>query len=258
MNLDAIGYYVTTSPALFLFPLLLLLPFFWMSRGRWLRWLFAGTAFILLEWMFLASGIPWYGIGIFLGLVVGLEALIARSPDILSRSVAGILIVLALFTAFSQRFWQYEIQRNLLEYPFGKITAEALQERTVPHYGKIGGILEQRKQAMPDRPYVYRVGTFIPYFIPRNLEIIGISDHQLDFFNCLFAERDPVLTLHRLKELGFNSIIFDTNTATIERDPSGSLHQKVNAFLEFVNTPSLGLTSSVNDPDGGIAFILLP
>ena len=37
MNADAYGYYVTLAPMLLLFPLLLLLPFFWSRQGRWLR-----------------------------------------------------------------------------------------------------------------------------------------------------------------------------------------------------------------------------
>jgi hypothetical protein len=258
LNLDSAGYYVTTSPVLFLFPLLLFLPFFWMRRGRWVRWLFAGTALMVLEWMFLANGIPWYGIGVFLGLLMGVEILLARSPDLFSRTVAGVLVACGLFTSFGQRIWQFEIQRNLLEYPLGKVSASALQERTISHYDDIAATALQRNRTMKDRPYLYRVGTFIPYFIPRNLEVIGISDHQLDFFNCIFSERKPELTLKRLQALGFNSIIFDTNTATIEKNPNGSLHQKVNAFLEFANTRSLGLIPVVNDPDAGVAYILLP
>lgn len=258
MNLDSVGYYVTTIPALLLFPLLFLLPFVWSRKGRWVRWLMAGTAFILLEWMFLANGIPWYGIGVFLGLVVGLEVLIARSPDVFSRTAAVLLVTLSLIGAFSMRFWQFDIQRNMLEYAMGKVSAAALQERTISHYDDIADLAVERRQTMADRPYLYRIGTFIPYFIPQNLEVIGISDHQLDFFNCLFAERDPALTLKRLQALGFNSIVFDTNTATIERDSNGTLHQKVNAFLQFANTSGLGLRTVVNDPDGGIAYILLP
>ncbi len=45
---------------------------------------------------------------------------------------------------------------------------------------------------------------------------------------------------------------------TIERDPNGSLHKKVQAFVDFVNSPGLGLQLAVNDPDAGIAFVLLP
>ncbi|MDD5624028.1 MAG: hypothetical protein PHI23_04965, partial [Candidatus Peribacteraceae bacterium] len=127
MNIDSAGYYVTTMPALLLFPLLLLLPFFWLRRGRWLLWLTLATAIMILEWMFLGNGILWYGIGIFLGLVVGLEVLVSKAPDLFSRWLVGILIGLSLLTAFTQRFWQFDIQRNTLEYPFGKISGEALQ-----------------------------------------------------------------------------------------------------------------------------------
>ena len=69
---------------------------------------------------------------------------------------------------------------------------------------------------------------------------------------------DPSLTLRRLQALGFNSLIFDTTTATIEGDPEGSLHRKVEAFLGFVNTPGLGFDVVVNDTEGGVAFLLLP
>lgn len=258
LNLDSAGYYVTTSPALFLFPLLLFLPYFWMRRGRWLKWLWIATAFLIVQWVFLANGVPWYGVGMFFGLVICIEALFNHSPDIFSRMIAGVLIVIALMCSFGQRFWQYEVQRNLLEYPFGKISAAALQERTVSHYDDIATATLKRAQSMPGRPYLYRIGTFIPYFIPRNLQVIGISDHQLDFFNCLYAERDAALTLKRLQALGFNSIVFDTNTATIEKDSNGSLHQKVNAFVEFANMRSLGIVPQVNDADGGVAYILLP
>jgi hypothetical protein len=156
------------------------------------------------------------------------------------------------------RFWQFEQQRNLLEYPMGKISADTLRIRTIPYYDQIRASVMERNTFMPDRPYLYRVGTFIPYFIPRNLEVIGMTDHQLDAFRCLNQEHNPELTLKRLKALGFNSIVFDTNTATIEQDVNGSLHRKVQEFVNFLNTPSLGLQIVVNDPPQGVAFILIP
>jgi hypothetical protein len=258
LNLDSAGYYVTTMPGLLLFPLLLLLPYFWMKRGRWLRWLFIATGAILVQWMFLANGIPWYGVGVFLGLVIALEALLDRAPDPLNKAAMWVLIFLTLVVTFANRLWQFEQQRNLLEYPLGKISAQALETRTIPYYQPISDIVTERFQSMPDRPYLYRAGTFIPYFIPKNLEVIGVTDNQLDTFNCLNQEHNPELTLKRLKALGFNSIIFDTNTATIEQDQNGSLHKKVQDFVDFLNTPSLRLKIVVNDPAQGVAFILLP
>lgn len=258
MNLDSAGYYVTTMPGLLLVPLMLLLPFFWRRQSRWLRWLFAGTFFMLLQWTFLAKGIPWYGIGTFLGLVICLEALAFKSPDVPSRTITGVLLAFSLLIVFNNRFWQYEMQKNLFEYPMGKVSYETLRERTIPHYDDIADIVLQRKEATPDTPYLYRIGTFMPYFIPKNLEVIGVADHQLDFFNCLYQERDPSITVKRLKALGFNSIVFDTNTATIERNSEGSLHKKVNAFVSFLNNPESGLQVVINDPRAGVAFILIP
>ncbi len=258
MNLDATGYYVTMTPVLLLFPLLLLLPYFWSKQGRWLRWLFAATCMMLVQWMFLANGIPWYGVGILLGLVIGLEVLAQKAPDQPNRIITSILIGLSLLIAFGLRFWQFEQQRNLFEYSMGKISGAALEEITIPYYSGVSATVVDRNISIPDRPYLYRVGTFIPYFIPKNLEIIGINDHQLDVFNCLYQERDGALTTRRLKALKFNSIIFDTNTATIERDENGSLHKKVNAFVDYVNNPASGLQILVSDTNAGIAFILIP
>lgn len=256
MNIDHAGYYVTTQPALLLFPLLLLLPFFWRKEGRWLRWMWISTVFLLMQWVFFANGVPWYGIGVFLGLVLSLEALVARAPDALSRSAAGFFIVMSLLICLGMRFWQFESQRNLFEYPLGKISAETMRERTIPYYDDITDIVMRRNATMKDRPLLYRIGTFMPYFIPRNLEVVGITDHQLDTFNCLYQERDPAITLKRLKALGFNSIIFDTNTATIEKNPNGTLHQKVQALTHFLNTA--GLEVIINDTSAGISFLLIP
>lgn len=258
MNINATGYYVTTVPALLLFPLLLLLPFFWSKEAWWLRWLTWGTAMMLVEWMFLANGIPWYGISMLFGIAVALEVLAKRAPDRPNRIVAGTLIALSLLIAFGMRLWQMESQRNIFEYGMGKISAESLREITIPHYDDISAMAVERYKTMPDRPHLYRVGTFIPYFIPQNLQVIGTSDHQLDVFNCMYAERDPAKAVARLKALGFNAIIFDTNTATIEQDVNGTLHTKVNAFVEFVNNPASGLQVVISDIGAGVAYILIP
>lgn len=258
MNINSAGYYVTTIPALLLFPLLLLLPFFWSERGRWARYMWASTLFILFEWMFLANGIPWYGIGVFLGLTIMLELLTKEAPSRGVRRTAYVLIALSLVTAYGHRMWQFEDQRNIFEYSMGKISAESLREITIPYYDDIAEDATQRHTQIADRPYLYRIGTFIAYFVPKNLEVIGITDHQLDVFNCLYQERDPALTTKRLKALGFNSIVFDTNTATIEQDEAGSLHQKVNAFVEYVNNPAAGLQVIISDANAGIGYILIP
>ncbi len=270
MNIDAAGYYVTLVPGLLLFPLLLLMPAFWSRRGRWMRWLFVATLFMLIQWVFFANGIIWYGLGMFFGFAVALEFLFAKDPDqhdsakgdqklgTAARVLCGILIFCSFITAFGHRFWQFEQQRNMLEYPMGKITAEAMRLRTVPYYDDIRQVVMDRFANMPDRPYVFRMGTFIPYFIPRNLEVLPVADNQLTFFNCLNQGDDPAVITQRLKALGFNSIIFDTNTATIEQNLEGTLHKKVERFVDYVNDPRSGLQVKIFDPEAGLAFIIIP
>ena len=258
MNLDAFGYYVTLIPALLLFPLLLLLPYFWSKEARWLRFLTAGTFVFIVQWALVANGIIWYGIGMFLGLCMGLEVLVAKAPDKQNRILFGVLLAASIAVCLVNRFWQFDTQKNIFEYPLGKVTAEALREVTIPDYDDVRQSVVSRHETMTETPYTYRIGTFISYFIPRNREIFPLADHQLNFFNCINQELDHTLTLRRLKALGFNSIIFDTNTQTIEKDPNGSLHQKVQKFVEFVNDPSIGLNVQIYDPGNGIAYILLP
>ncbi len=258
MNTDTYGYYVTLFPALLLLPLLLFVPFFWSREGRWQRLMLGATVFMVVEWCFLANGIVWYGVSMFLGLALLLEALVVSAPTRATRWTAGTLLGISLLTAFSHRLWQFDIMQNIFEYPMGKVTAATMEERTIPHYDDIRETIEARALATPDRPYVYRMGTFIPYFIPKNFEVLPLADNQLDMFNCLHQERDAALTLSRLQALGFNSMIFDMNTQTIEKDPNGSLHKKVQAFVDFVNTAGLGIQIVVNDPGAGIAYILLP
>ena len=258
MNADSFGYYVTLVPALLLFPLLLLLPFFWSKEGRWLRLLMVTTFVFFIQWSLAANGVPWYGIGMFLGFAMVMEAFIAHAPDKPNRSIFGFLIAMSIIICLANRLWQFDTQKNLFEYPLGKISASALREVTIPNYDDIRESVVSRHEATPETPYTYRIGTFISYFIPRNREIFPLADHQMNFFNCINQERNHVLTLRRLRALGFNSIIFDTNTQTIEKDPNGPLHQKVAKFLDFANDPAVQLQIVVNDPNNGIAYILLP
>lgn len=258
MNLDVGGFYVTLIPAILLAPIVLLLPSFWSGRKRWARWLAVFTGALLVMWTFLGNGVPWYGIGALLGLLLALEFLV-RDREQRTVSIAATLFVgLSLILALSMRFSQFAKERIMLDYALGKQSAAAYQEVLAPHYSVVGETVLERAATMPERPYLYQVGTFIPYFLADEPSHIGIADNQLGFFNCLHQERNALLTVERLQALGFNSIIFDMGTSSIEPDPKGSLHRKVAAFVEFANDRSAGVRTVINDPVAGVAFLLLP
>lgn len=258
MNIDSFGYYVTYVPILLLIPFVLLLPYAWRREGRWLRMLFGVTMVYLCQWIFVGNGIGWYGIGMFIGFSVILEAMIARAPDSHNRTLWSILMTLSILICLMNRLWQFDAQRNIFEYPLGKISASALREMTIPDYDDVAESIIERSKAFPEQPYTYRMGTFIPYFVPRNRELIPVADNQLGMFNCLNQELNHPLTLKRLKALGFNGMVFDTNTATIEKDEKGSLHQKVDAFINFASDPVIGLQAAVNNPENGIIYLVFP
>ncbi|MDD5055934.1 MAG: hypothetical protein PHZ00_06755 [Candidatus Peribacteraceae bacterium] len=260
-----IGWLASTSVGLAFLSLVLIafifMPFtalLWRPEYRWLGLLFAGTWVFLIQWILVGNGVVWYGIGMFLGFAVVLEALVRLAPDRSSRFVMAFFVTMSILVCLVNRLWQFDTQKNLFEYPLGKISASALRESTIPNYDDIRQSVEDRRATMPDTPYTYRIGTFISYFIPKNREVLPLSDHQMGFFNCINQERDHALTIRRLKALGFNGIIFDTNTQTIEKDPNGSLHQKVQAFTDFANDATTGVQVVINDPGNGIAYILLP
>jgi hypothetical protein len=272
LSLFAVGWYLalidllaSTSAGLTLLSLFLLafilVPFtalLWRDEYRWLGFLFAGTWVFLIQWILLGNGVAWYGIGMFLGFAVVLEALVSLAPDSSNRWLMTFFITMSILVCLVNRLWQFDSQKNLFEYPLGKISATALRESTIPNYDDIRLSVEERRVAMPETPYTYRIGTFISYFIPKNREVFPLADHQMGFFHCINQERDHALTVRRLKALGFNGIIFDTNTQTIEKDPNGPLHQKVQAFTNFVNDTTTGVQVVINDPGNGIAYILLP
>ena len=258
MNIDSFGYYVTYVPILLLIPLILLLPYVWRREGRWLRIIFAVTMVYLCQWILVGNGIGWYGIGMFIGFSVLLEAMVARAPDAPNRILWNALITASILICLINRLWQFDSQRNIFEYPLGKVSASALREMTIPEYDDIAESIIERQKAFPEQPFTYRMGTFISYFVPKNREVLPIADNQLTQFHCLNQERNHPLTLKRLKALGFNGMIFDTNTSTIEADPKGPLHEKVNVFLDFAADPAIGLQAAVNNPDNGIIYLLFP
>lgn len=258
MNLDNGGYYVTTSPLLLLLPFLLLFPVFWLPAGRRLRWVMILTVVQVAQWMVLANGVLWYGLGMFIGIALLVEAMLREAPDRPTRLLVGTLITLSMLTSWSFRLWQFEMQGGSLEYVIGKVSEEVIYAQTIPQYLDVAEMVTQRAEAIPDRPYTLRMGTFIPYFIPRNLERIPIADNQLDFFTCVSQGDDFATITKRLRAYGFNGIIFDFNTATIEADPNGTLHKKVERFLNYASDPASGLQAFVIDPTSGVGYFLIP
>ncbi len=81
---------------------------------------------------------------------------------------------------------------------------------------------------------VYRVGTYLPYFIRDNNKRV-FSDNQLDVHDQIssrYSSKEALAaTLYRD---GFEYIVVDLNTATIDNTPEQSLRKKFRSFMFFL------------------------
>lgn len=239
------------------------------DRSRWSRWwkilVFLGMASWFF-WTLFASGVPWYNIfGFFpLAACIGGALVFAQNKPFLKTIFAG-LVIIALLSMFVLRVSQFGTKDHL-RYALGAISAEEVIERKLPLYQRIARTIEMTPPSSENPNHVYKIGTFLRYFIKDNLRRV-FDDPQLDTFTSIdgaridkgkhvfWEPRDDRKTLDRLRRLGFRFIILDLNMASIEKDPNGTLHQKANRFVEFANK---NLRVLVNDPSSGIAFMEIP
>nr|MBP6085300.1 hypothetical protein [Candidatus Gracilibacteria bacterium] len=234
MNINQPGFYVDIS---FLFlsfiPLLIL---FW-KREQWPElWQEVAVFFgiVWYFWLFVSSGIPWYGIAGFLPALL----LVMRFRSLAQVHLPGarwwvpLLIILSLTSTTLLR--ETELGSvGQMAYSFGLKNEQQIIAGTNASYPAIIDVLNQEPFASSKDRYIYRIGTFINYFIDNNRQRV-FDDAQLDTFRCLDGDASSdARTVERLQQLGFAYIVYDTNTQTIERDKNGTLHKKVSRFTQF-------------------------
>lgn len=234
MNINQAGFYVDIS---FLFlgliPLLLL---FWRKVDWPHFWQNIVLCFCLIWyfWLFVASGVPWYGLAGFLPgllLIVRVKEL-AQKQMWFGQYIIPLLIIISLISTSFLRESKFA-NTGQMAYAFGIMSAQDVLRSTNQSYPAIIAALNSDAPTTTSPHYIYRVGTFINYFIDNNRERV-YDDAQLDTFRCIDGDgTDDVRTLNRLRTLGFHYMIYDTNTETIEQNTQGTLHRKTNRFKQF-------------------------
>jgi len=80
---------------------------------------------------------------------------------------------------------------------------------------------------------IYRLGTFMKYFISENHMRI-MSDNLVTRFDTYMYDEDSDVTYERMKQLDLKYMLIDLNAATIDRDPEKRLTQRYEQILKFV------------------------
>jgi len=231
------GMYVNIS-----FYLLAIVPFIlfylfylWRKKAYW--YLFVFTVIYFALWTFSAGqGIIWYALCGFLGLLFFVCWLVYGEKKHPARKfILLILITCSIIASLAIRLERWKSSKTLFGYGYGKYTTDNMIEKMLPDYTRIRNLLESTRIKDPDRYYLYRIGTFITFFVKDSDQIIVKNDNQLDTMTCISQGDDHAVMAERLKKLGVRYVMLDLYTATIEKDLQGSLHQKFRKFLEFAN-----------------------
>jgi hypothetical protein len=224
--------------------------------------LLAGGIYWIL-WGIFAEGVIWYGYGGFIFLLL----LIVEVMYVLHQGLWKMMqyfvhagIVLWLFCSLILRVanlpsYAIFIDPVGLSYARGVIDEQGYLKQKIPTYLTILNTINSDIDAHPHTPpKIYRIGTFIKYFIHQNNRLV-LDDNQLDLFMYISQDHDDQKTIARLKNAGFKYMIIDTNTASIDKTPGKTLTAKYQDLIRFIQKNPQSLHVLVDEPQNGIMFV---
>jgi hypothetical protein len=224
--------------------------------------LLSGAIYWIL-WGIYAQGVIWYGYGGFIFLLLLIIEIIhffQQASGNIIRYVIHISIVLWFCCSLILRManlpsYAIFIDPVGLSYARGMIDEQGYLQQKIPTYLSILSIINRDIDTHPDTPpKIYRIGTFIKYFIHQNNRLV-LDDNQLDIFMYISQDHDDQKTIARLKNAGFKYMIIDTNTASIDKTPRKTLTAKYQALMRFIQQNQQHLSILVNEPQNGILFV---
>ncbi len=230
------------------------------SRQLWQEILIAGSMYWIL-WAIIAKGVIWYGYGGFIFLLILIVAVIHRLKNpywTFLRYATNIALIVWFVCAISLRTVSspaFSISPVGLAYARGVMDENGYMKKLIPVYLNISKIINSDIDANKENPpKIYRVGTFIKYFIHQNDRLV-LDDNQLDIFMYLTRDRDDKKTIARFKNAGFKYLIIDTNTPQIDKTRGKTLRTKYRALTKFIEQNGENLKIIMEEPGYAIRLI---
>ena len=224
-----------------LFPLLLLLiPY----RRSWTGIKYAGLVlgyFILFALM--GSGVPWYGLPGFAIMILLLGYLWQR-PEREWKVALNVFMMatLGLFLFYKMNTDTEHLTNGNINDPVsvayagGVINEEQYLTLKLGSYNAVTKQINTDPEVVAGQQFVYRVGTFIQYFLNKNDRLI-LADNQLDTFNMIaYHHRDVAADIVQdFKDNRFKYLVVDLQTASIDQTTEQTLTKKFNRLLDFLS-----------------------
>lgn len=233
MNPIVRGLNVDSGP-LFLALLPILLWFTPIETTRTRRLLTIYTVVYWALWVLLGKGVIWYGLPGFATLILFLVWPYEgnKLPITIRRVSLGLI---ALSVAIAGLFRVYSaIPPVHITYLSGAVTTGQYIDSILPKYREMYELINSVPATVATPNYVYRIGTFIPYFIRDNHRRL-YTDDQMDMLSCIREGRTDAETIMELKAQGFRFIVFDLNIPTIDQTEDKTLTSKWKSTADFIN-----------------------
>jgi hypothetical protein len=222
----------------------------WLLKARWggstekARYLLLFTVAFGALWLLIGSGISWYGfpmlVTLMVFLVYGAQSAGFEYKNIRTWAVGATLAVYILMSYALVFISALQPPKNaglIYQEPvlrsFGEgLSASKTLSSFKPYLGEAIDYINQNKE---DK--VYRVGTFFNYHIDYNDRRV-LEDNQLgkydEMMRALDGEEDAFIDA--LKADGFRYVLFDMNTASLDRTPEKTLTEKTRRFSQMLFT----------------------
>jgi len=220
-------------------------------------------------WMYAASGVLWYGIVGFIGVLMGGGYVLSRLREeerprqyqffivaivllwilpmlsyklttsettikTFERSGASVVSMLKPAQAFDSR--------HFLLFKAGVLSQDAGLKFFNAEYYAASKLLNTETESK-----IVRIGTLLPYFIASNDTRVA-SDNQLDQFLATYLPRgDAAYYAGMLYDAGFRYIVFDLGTDSIDKTTKKTLTKKVDIFQNMVNGEAPEATAPMDE-----------
>lgn len=119
-------------------------------------------------------------------------------------------------------------------------TVQKLQKELIQLSEKFYEDLINPNEKFLSHSNIYRIGTFMKYFIARNNERL-LEDSLVTQFDTYFYDVNSETTFSRMKELGIDYLLVDLNAATIDDDPRRGLTTRYEKLLLSLMSEKLSL-----------------
>lgn len=225
--------------------------------------------FFSFLWFLLSAGIAWYGMLMLpLGIMFALigwtknDLLFLKNQKFNHALLIGIVGIWMLMS-YTYRMSSYNPTTSntakqalypvVVQYAGGKINDKKLMGAVFPNFDKALLAINSETESL-----VYKVGTFMGYFIDKNNKRV-LSDNQLGVFQGLVQKYQNKYELAQVfKASGYRYIVIDLKTADIDKTPEQSLTKKFQLFMNFLyQNPALELVSTdriIVDENGKQSF----